>query len=403
MTRYPILEVCARIKSHAVQQKMLREYCRSFDDWQGVLERAEHEGMAPLLRKHLLEAEINIPATVKRSLSILYKRHQHKAQVRLKVIEDLLQLFNDNDIQSILIKGSSLCTSLYVDPALRPMRDIDILVNADNIEQAQDLLIDAGFVESNSYNPQTHYHLPSLLQTVDGVDICIELHRGLYPDCTPHYPEVIFEELVTTARVVQIGQTAALAFSHEEMLHYLYQHAFRPPLTYEPYKLINAADIISYVEKYFDEINWRIIEDRFPGFSKALPLMHHISPWNFDIIPEAFLSAADKRRTFIPNPYKGWPRKHLSELKQNASRLQIIKETFLPSRWWMTIYYGKTGATGYICSLFSEHLKQLHLFAGLYQASGNFNFNAAARLRLLCVSILRKPFGISQKIPPKKN
>lgn len=368
MKRYPILEVCARIDGHEVQHQMLQAYCKTFDDWQGLLESAEHEGMAPLLRKHLLEAEIDIPVSVKRSLAVLYKRHQHNAEVRLQVIENVLQIFNDNKIQSILIKGSALCTSLYADPALRPMRDIDILVSEDNVGLAQRLLIDTGFTESTSYNPPTHYHLPSILKTVDGVHICIELHRGLYPDCTPHYPEVIFEELVKTARPVQVGQTTALAFSHEEMLHYLYQHAFRPPLTYETYKLINAADIISYVEKYFDKIDWQEIQERFTGFNKALPLMHHISPWNFGRLPQNFLPATDRRRKLTPTPYKGWPRKHLSELKQNSSMIQIIQETFFPSRWWTAVYYGKTGVSGYVWSLSREHLKQLYLFAGLYRS-----------------------------------
>lgn len=367
MKRYPILEVCARIEGHAVQQKMLRDYCKDFDDWQGLLQRAEREGMAPLLRKHLLEAEIDIEASVKRSLIALYKRHQHNAEVRLKVIEDILQIFNDNDIQSMLIKGSSLCTSLYVDPALRPMRDIDILVNEDDVEQAQGLLIDAGFTESTAPIPHDHHHLPSLYKTVEDVKLCIELHRGLYPDITPHYPEVIFEEFVKTARTVQVGNTTALAFGHEEMLHYLYQHAFHPPLTYEPFKLVNAADIISYVEKYYDKIGWQEIQKRFPEFNRALPLMHHISPWNFERIPKDFLPVADKRRKLTPKPYKGWPRKHLSEMKQNASMIQIIKETFFPSRWWMNIYYGRTGVTGYVWSLLRAHLKQLRLFAGLYR------------------------------------
>lgn len=367
MKRYPILEVCARVEGHAKQQQLLRDYCKNFDDWQGLLECAEREGMAPLLRKRLLEAEINIPASVKRSLAVLYKRHQHNAEVRLKVIEDMLQTFNGNDIQSILIKGSSLCTSLYIDPALRPMRDIDILVNEDNVEQAQKLLIDAGFVESTAPIPHDHHHLPSLYKTVDEVKICIELHRGLYPYITPHYPEVIFEELAKTARTIQIGNMTALAFSHEEMLHYLYQHAFRPPLTYEPYKLINAADIISYIEKYYNEIDWLDIQDRFPGFSRAFPLMHHISPWNFDRVPENFLPTADKHRKLIAKPYMGWPRKHLSELKQNSSMIQIIKETFLPSRWWMAVYYGKTGVIGYVWSLLRAHLRQLYLFFNLYR------------------------------------
>ncbi len=116
-----------------------------------------------------------------------------------------------------------------------------------------------------------------------------------------------------------------------------------------------------------DEIDWKMMQQRFPGCSTVLPLMHHVSPWNFDRIPKYFLSGIDKHRKFTPKPYQGWPRKHLSELKKNVSMLRIIKETFLPSRWWMSIYYGKSGVTGYIRSLLAEHLKQLYLFARLYR------------------------------------
>src|SRR5210317_1015807 len=104
MKRYPILEVCARIEGHAVQQQILRESCRGFDDWQGLLERAELEGMAPLLRKHLMESEADVQASVRRSLNLLYKRHQRQAQIRLEVLTDVLELFHHNGLTPMLIK-----------------------------------------------------------------------------------------------------------------------------------------------------------------------------------------------------------------------------------------------------------------------------------------------------------
>lgn len=368
MKRYPLLEVCARIEGHDIQHQLLRDYCAEFADWQGLLEQAEREGMSTLLWKHLLGAGIDVPISVKRSLAVLYKRHQHNADVRLRVIEDLLQIFAENDIDAILMKGSALCTSLYPDPALRPMRDIDILVRKEHAELAQGLLTRSGFVESTAPIPADHHHLPSLYKTVDDVKMCVELHRGLYPDITPHYPAIDFDAFLDSARKVRVGKTEALVFGHEEMLHYLYQHAFHAPLTYEPYKLISAADIISYVEKYFAEINWQELQERFPAFRRALPLMHYISPWNFNKIPQDFLPASDRRHRFTPKPYRGWPRQHLRELKQETSMSQIIKETFLPSRWWMAVYYGETGIAGYIKSLATAHLKQIYLFARLYRS-----------------------------------
>lgn len=93
MKRYPILEVCARVDGHADQYQLLRELCQGFDDWADLLEQAEREGMAPLLKKHLLESGSQFPATVRRSLHLLYKRHQKNGEVRIRVIEELFRLF----------------------------------------------------------------------------------------------------------------------------------------------------------------------------------------------------------------------------------------------------------------------------------------------------------------------
>ena len=282
MKRYPILEVCARIEGHAVQQQMLREYCRGFDDWQGLLERAECEGMAPLLRKHLIESEADIPASVRRSLSLLYKRHHKQAAVRLAALEELLKLFQQCGLTPMLIKGAALCQTLYPDPALRPMRDMDILLSEDEVDQAQELLRQEGFQQSKSPISPDHYHLPSLHKTIDDVTVCVELHRGLYPNCPPYYPEVNFRNLLDTSHSIHVGATEAYTFSHEETIHYLYQHAFRAPITYERYKLINAADVIGFLETHFQELDWRLIQKQFPLLTKTLPFMHHISPLDFD-------------------------------------------------------------------------------------------------------------------------
>jgi hypothetical protein len=134
MKRYPILEICARVEGHAVQHQMLRDYCREFKDWQGLLERAEREGMAPLLRRHLIESESDFPASVRRSLSILYKRHLKQAEVRVKVLEETLILFQQHRLTPMLIKGAALCQTLYPDPALRPMRDMDILFSGEEVD-----------------------------------------------------------------------------------------------------------------------------------------------------------------------------------------------------------------------------------------------------------------------------
>lgn len=367
--RYPLLNVCARIEGHEEQHHMLQKYCCTFEDWHDLLQQAECEGMAPLLRKHLIESESDIPAPVRRSLNLLHKRHQKKSQVRLKVLEGLLLLFKKHQLTPMLIKGAALCQSLYPDPALRPMRDIDILFSKDEVDQAQKLLRSIGFTQSTAPISPEHYHLPSLHKTVDEVEVCVELHRGLYPNGPPYYPEVDFNNLLETGQIIQIGDTEVLTFSHEETLHYLYQHALRAPLTYEAYKLINVADIIGYTEKYCGILDWQMIKKKWPFLLNALPLLHHVSPWNRQKVSKEIIPSVKEKQPVDLTPFQGWPQRRLKDFKANEMGWSvIIQETFLPPVWWTQVYYGKRGYRGYLSAIILKHPRHVLWWKRLYSA-----------------------------------
>lgn len=365
--RYPILDVCARIEGHTVQYDMLQKYCHGFEDWHGLLVQAEHEGMAPLLRKHLIESKIDIPGPIRRSLSMLYKRHQKKATVRLMILEEIVTLFSEHQLTPMLIKGAALCQSLYPDSALRPMRDIDILVSKGEVDQAQELLRDIGFTQSSSPIPPDHYHLPSLHKIVDGVKICIELHRGLYPNCPPDYPDVDFDKLLDTGQMIQVGDVEAVTFSHMETLHYLYQHAFRTPLTYESYKLINVADIIGYTEKYYETLDWPMIKDKWPLLFNALPLMQHITPWDDAKISSEITLSHNVARYVDTRPFTGWPHHRMKEQKVKGPKwYQVLRDTFLPPMWWAKVYYGEKSWQGYLKCILLRHPRHILWWKQLY-------------------------------------
>ena len=407
MKRYPLLELCARIEGHAAQHQMLREYCHTFEDWLGMLECAEREGMAPLLRKHLLESGADIPASVRRSLNILYRRHQKQARVRLHVLEDLLALFQHHQTTPILLKGSALCLSLYPDPALRPMRDMDILFSKEQVDEAQAMLREAGFEQAQGPIPQDHHHLPSLHKTVDGVRVCFELHRGLYPNCPPWYPKVDFENLRNRGRKIKVGEQEVFTLNHEETLHYLYQHGFRSPLTYETFKLVNAADIIGYIERYFHEIDWTQIRLQFPDMLRGLALLQHISPFNFDKIPQNHFIRQNVKRRLRPTPFKGWPHKRVKEFKAKVSLGTVLKETFLPPSWWLRIYYGAGYSLWrYLKVLCWSHPKNVIWWVNVYshfvtrtETASNPDTRSPARLlRIIFTSTINKIRGVVQKL-----
>lgn len=367
----PILDICARTHGHPGQHQRLREYCDTCDDWDALLQQAEKEGLSPLLKKHLDESESSYPAGVRRSLNLLVKRHHKQAKVRLKVLQEALGLFKSIEVTPLLLKGAALCYLLYQDPSLRPMRDMDILLSEDDVDKAQELLRRSGFTQSQSPIPPDHHHLPSLMKTVDGVAVCIELHRGLYPNCPPYYPEVDFDRLLNSARKIQVGEMEAFTFNDEEMLHYLYQHALHAPLTYERFKLINMCDIISFTEQNSLTLDWKKIRNDFPLLYNALPLLGQVSPWNQEKVP-GFILDNWLKNSALPRPFAGWPLRRRKDFKTNKLRIYtVLNQTFLPPIWWASVYYGFNSSLGYLKCVLWQHPKQVFWWGRLYRAMKN--------------------------------
>lgn len=367
MKSHPLLQACARIDGHPDQHRLIRRRCAEVSDWRAVLHQAEQEGMAPLLNKHLDESGAACPVPVARSLAVLVKRHQNQAKVRHQLLLQILQLLQEARLDVLVLKGAALSYTLYPDPALRPMRDIDLLLPGEAADRAHALLKEAGFAQAAAVIPPDHFHLPPLYRDVGETKICVEIHRGLYPNCPPWYPEVDFQRLFQGGRTFAIGPCEVRTLADEEMLHYLYQHGFHAPLTYEPYKLINAADLIGFVEKNYQAFDWQKLGEQFPDLDRALPFLHHIAPWDPDKVGPQWLSPIKLE----PASFDGWPHKRLKELKAEGERLPaILYRTFLPPRWWLGIYYGAVSLSERLFCLAWKHPRQVYWWVRMYRSLG---------------------------------
>jgi len=365
MKRFQLLDVCARIGGHHWQHELIRHCCAAVSDWNELLSRAETEGMAPLMQKHLQESGANCPPSVQRSLVLLAHRHRKQAGIRIQVLAEVLDLLEAHRLDVLVLKGAALCQTLYPDPSLRPMRDIDLLFRPEESDAAHQLLKLNGFQQAEAVIPADHFHLPPLYRDEDQTKICIEIHRGLYPNCPPYYPAVDFNRFHEQSRSFSVGSSSARTLNNEEMLHYLYQHGFHAPLTYEPYKLINAADLIGFVEQNYDKLDWDRLRNQAPQLVKAIPLLHHLAPWNPEIVDPGWIP----QRRLEPRPYDGWPHKRLRDFKAQGRGLpDILRRTFLPPTWWLGIYYGAvTGLQRFFCLIW-RHPRHVFWWARLYRS-----------------------------------
>ncbi len=177
---YRFLALCARAEGDTAYYCRLAQAAAHVMEWEDVAAQAEVHGLAPLLYVHMRTAGVQLPQAVKRKLQGLYLRHQHANRVRTGVLRDILSAYADAGIPALVLKGAALSHTVYPEPGLRPMTDLDILVREGDLWRAQSLLADLGFDAPLPASPAVaHRHLAIAALQVEGLSVHVEIHHKL--------------------------------------------------------------------------------------------------------------------------------------------------------------------------------------------------------------------------------
>lgn len=146
------------------------EWNSSFGDENSMLKFSYRQGLAPLLYLHKASDSLS-----KGSINYLkssYISLLSKNSAMLSIADIVVKKLQDNNIDSVLLKGAFLSQFVYDDSALRFMSDIDILIREENSKEAY-LLFDT--IEKFNKRDKLGHHLP----TVVFKGIPIEIHTAL--------------------------------------------------------------------------------------------------------------------------------------------------------------------------------------------------------------------------------
>lgn len=105
-------------------------------DWESVLDLALRHGIAALLQRRLITADIEVPDAV---VARLADERRTTALVNLRHYGEfrrIVHAFRPHAIPVIALKGLHLAELVYQDISLRPMSDVDILVPRDRVADA---------------------------------------------------------------------------------------------------------------------------------------------------------------------------------------------------------------------------------------------------------------------------
>lgn len=363
-----ILALCSRDLGHDVMYSRLEQALVSFQDqgvsWKHLIHEAEKQGVAPLLYKHIRSLDFTIPDSARRLLQSLYLRNRRSNTIRNKVVSEIVRAYDLEKIDVLLVKGIALCNFGYSEIGLRPMRDVDLLVKKVDLVKAERILSELGYMPALDHDiPNDYYHLVPMGKTIDGLPVSIELHHNLLP-FHPQYPLWPLEKSYSTAWEFEIHGTRARTLGLEDTLWYVYLHGFQAPLTYEPYRFMHVADVVSLVEKFIVRIDWRKICNEMPTLLNILSRFHYLTPWHENVTQQLALDISDQPAGH-GLPYRGWPLRKVGIVSKSGF-IPLAKETLWPCQWWLQIYYGHLRGPAYLKARFIDHPRTVWRWAKTY-------------------------------------
>ncbi|MEH6908280.1 nucleotidyltransferase domain-containing protein [Neobacillus drentensis] len=197
-------------------------------NWNLFLELAMHHRIYPLIYPKLkMVDKKRIPENVIHFLGQQYKQNAfHMLQLSAEMGK-ISQLFSDNKVRLLNLKGPVLATDLYGDLSLRTCGDLDVLVPIHDLEKVDQLLLNQGYIKDDYIQTilgdwkWRHHHVTYFHSTNQ---IKIEIHWRLNPGPGK---EPCFDELWERKRVSSLTNYPVYYLGREDLFLFLVSHGAR--------------------------------------------------------------------------------------------------------------------------------------------------------------------------------
>jgi hypothetical protein len=239
-------------------------------DWEAWRQAVEAEAVSPLLYRVLRGQEIIAPA-LEGALRLAYFRSARRNALAFRELGDILRRLAAAKIPAIVLKGAALAETVYGNIAVRPMADLDLLVQRGQMPGALRALEAAGYIAAE---PEARAGLALefenelALRKPGPVDAPLELHWSLL-DSPHHQRSMSMDWFWQTARSPLLGGEGVRVLGPEAQLLHLCAHLV---LHHHGQGLLWHHDIAEVIAFYGDAVDWEELLARACAFDLVLPL-----------------------------------------------------------------------------------------------------------------------------------
>ncbi len=357
---YRLLALCARAECDTAQYTAIAQAAADLTAWDAIPAQAEAHGLAPLVYRHTVAANISLALPVKRELQGLSVRHRLANQVRTRILQDILTRCRSASIRVIVLKGAALSHLIYPEPGLRPMRDLDLLVAKSDLFPAQRLLGEMGFcapLVPAGQNPE-HRHLSAATKSVEGFIVGVEVHQNLFE---PGASSILMgiNELTSAPLTFALEPNGITVdtLGYEDTMWYLCQHLIESTNVFSSVGLIWVADAVRFAERFADKIDWQRVHRQYPLVRSTLSLLHFLTPLSDSLLARAGIELGRAPRGMWDDFRKSPRTSPEAQIDQGYAR--TLRDALFPSEWWMRLYYGVGSAPRLTARHRAQHLAYL--------------------------------------------
>ncbi len=318
---YQLLLGCARTKLGKNNQDKIRKLVNNGLDWDYVLQMGKAHGLAPLLyyNLHRSDHEHPIPQPIMDQLHDIYYGNLARNLLLYDESSRVLKSFEEKGIPVVALKGIVLAEFIYKNVALRPMADVDLLVQKRNLSEITKTLFELGFEilpqekrATIKYMNESHFvkhqenikHLPSLI---------INIHWDLTaPARFKGATKINTQQMISKARPGKVAWSNILVMAPEDQILWVIYHAtFQHPFI----GLLQLCDVAELIKLKENELDWQSLVKTSRNGRIATATYYFLS--------------SSKRLLGAPIP--GWVLKALAPnlLKRHLLNILLVKSGFL--------------------------------------------------------------------------
>lgn len=144
--------------------------------WRAVSRQAEQQRLRPLLHHRSVAGSWPVPPGLARQWRNSYNRAAMRALGQRAVLARIGAALGAQGVRAAVLKGGAFVWTPGLDPALRPMRDIDLLIAPEDVGQVIEILSHAGFAGGSTQLEESGKHLPAMVAD----EVTVEPHLHLF-------------------------------------------------------------------------------------------------------------------------------------------------------------------------------------------------------------------------------